>query len=57
MIQNPQELKPYIFKQDLANMAFKPALKIEDYCVWIQDLLVAFINGQLARVQTCASTL
>jgi len=57
IIRNPQELMAYIFKQHLANMAPKPAMKIEDYWVWIQDLIVAFINGQLARVQTHASTL
>jgi len=32
-------------------------MKIEHYWVWIQDLMTAFINGQLARVQTYASTL
>jgi len=57
IIRNLQELTAYIFKQDLANIAPKPAIKIEDYWVWIQDLMVAFINGQLARVQTRTSTL
>jgi len=57
IIQNPQELTAYIFKQDLANVAPKPAMKIKDYWVWIQDLMVAFIIGQLARVQTRASIL
>ena len=57
IIRNPQELTAYIFKQELANVVPKPAMKIEDYWVWIQDIMVAFINRQLARVQTRASTL
>jgi len=31
IIRNPQELRAYIFKQDLANVAPKPGMKIEDY--------------------------
>jgi len=57
MIQNPQELMAYILKQELANVVPKPAMKIEDYWVWIHDIMVVFINGQPARVQTRASTL
>jgi len=57
IIRNLQELTAYILKQELANVVPKPAMKIEDYWVWIQDIMVVFINGQLARVQTHASTL
>jgi len=32
-------------------------MKIEDCWLWIQHLMVVLINGELARVQTRASTL
>jgi len=57
IIRTPQELMAYIFKQELTNVVHKPVMKIDDYWVWIQDIMVIFINGQCARVQTHASTL
>jgi len=57
MIWNPQELTAYILKQELANVVAKPLLKIEEYWVWVQEIMIAFINRQLARVQTHASIL
>jgi len=47
----------HVLKQELTNVVAKPPMKIEDYWVWVQEIMAAFINRQLARVQTRASTL